>query len=78
MRTRGRGPPRGNGMPGDQRIRRFVYPTSGCRVTSSCRSHDNAVQGHLGNLGPGAKNQTEQRDCVPSLPASVYGKCRRG
>ena len=49
-RTRGRGPPRGNGMPGDQRIRRFVDPTSGCRDMSSPRLHENAVQGQLVNL----------------------------
>ena len=78
IRTWGRGLPGGNGMPGDQRRRRFFDLTSGCRVTSSCRSHENVVQGHLGHLGPGAKNQTEQRDCMPSAPASVYRQCRRG
>ena len=77
-RTWGRGPPRGNGMPGDQRIWRFVDPTSGCRVMSSCRSHEKAVQGQLVNLGPGAKNQMERWNCVSSAPASVYGQCWRG
>ena len=47
MRTRGRGPPRGNGMPTDQQIRRFVDPTSGFRVTMRCKSHENVVQGHF-------------------------------
>ena len=46
-RTRGRGPPRGNGILGDQRIRRFIDPTPGCRDMSSPRSHENAVQGHF-------------------------------
>ena len=41
-------------------------------------SHENAIQGELVNLGPGAKNQTERRKCVPLAPASVYGQCRRG
>ena len=48
-RTRGRGPPRGNGMLGDQQIRRFVDPTSGFRDMSSPRSHENVVQGQLVN-----------------------------
>ena len=43
-RTLGRGTPRGNGMLGDQRIRRFVDPTSGCRDMSSPRSHENVVR----------------------------------
>jgi len=76
-RTRGRGPARGNGMPRDQRIRRFVDPTSGCRDMPSPGSHENVVQGQLVNHGPGAKNQTERGKCVPSAPASVYGQCRR-
>ena len=74
--AQGRGPPRGNGMPRDQWSRRFIDLTSGCRVMSICRSHENIVQGHLVTLGPGAKNQTEQRDCMSSAPASVYGQCR--
>ena len=78
MRTREKGPPRGNGMPGDQRIRRFVDPTSGFRDMPSPGSHENVVQGQLVNLGPGAKNQTKRGKCVTSAPASVYGQCRRG
>ena len=77
-RTRGRGPPRGNGMPGDRRIQRFFDLTSIFLDMSSCRSHENVVQGQLVNLGPGAKNQMERRKCVPSAPASVYGKFQRG
>ena len=50
-RTRGRGPARGNGMPGDQRNRRFVDPSSGRRDMPSPGSHENAVQGQLVNLG---------------------------
>ena len=50
-RTRGRGPPRGNGMPRDQPNRRFVDPSSGRRDMPSPGSHENAVQGQLVNLG---------------------------
>ena len=53
----------GNGMVGDQRIQRFVDPTSGCRDMPSPRSQENVVQGQLVILGPGAKNQTERRKC---------------
>ena len=52
MQTWWRGPSRGNGMPGDQRIQRIIDPTSGCWVMSSCKSHENVVQGHLVTLGP--------------------------
>ena len=45
---------------------------------SSCKSHENVVQGHLVNFRPGAKKKTEQEDCVPLAPTSVCGQCRRG
>jgi len=38
-------------MPGDQRNRRFVDPSSGRRDMPSPGSHENVVQGQLVNLG---------------------------
>ena len=45
---------------------------------SSCKSHENFVQGHLVTLGLGEKKQMEQQDCMLLASASVHGKCRYG
>ena len=74
MQTRWRGPARGNGMPRYQQSRQLIDLTSGCRVISMCKSHENAIQGHLVNLGPGAKKQMEQQDCMPLALTGVYGQ----
>ena len=73
-----RGPSSGNGMSGDQQSRWLMDPISGCRVMSSCKLHENVVQGHLVTLGLGEKNQTEQQDCTSLAPTGVYGQCRHG
>ena len=78
MKTWWIGPPRGNGMPRDQWSRRLIDPTSGCRVMSSWKSHENVIQGHLVTLGPRAKKQTEEQYCIPLALTSVYGKCWYG
>ena len=61
-------------MLGDQRSRRLIDPTSGCRVILSCKSHENVVQGHLVTLGPRVKNQMKQQYCMLLAPKIVYGK----
>ena len=58
-------------MPGDQQSRWLVNPTYGCRVMSSCKSHENVVQGHLVTLGSGVKNQTEQKNYM-SLASGIW------
>ena len=78
MKTRWRGPSRGNGILGDQRSRQLIDPTSGFRVMSSWKSHENVVQGHLVTLGPGEKDQTEQQDCMLLAPIGVYGQFQHG
>ena len=78
MQTWWRGPTRGNGMLGDQQSRRLVDSTSSFQVMSSCKSHENVIQGHLVTLGPGAKNQTEQQGCMPLALAGVYGQFQHG
>ena len=78
MQTQWRGPPRGNGMRGDQRTRWLIDPISGFRVMSSCKLHENVVQGHLVTLGLGVKNQTEQQDCMSLALTGVYGQCQHG
>ena len=65
-------------MPRDQQSRQHVDPTSGCRVMSSCKSHENSVQGHLVTLGPGVKTQAEQQYFMPLAPTCVYGQCQYG
>ena len=40
----------------------------------SWKSHENDIQGHFVNLGPGAKNQMEQQDCMLLAMECVYGK----
>ena len=74
MQTWWIGPNRGNGMPGDQQSRRLVDLTSGFRVMSSCKSHENVVQGHLVTPNPRAKNQMEQQDFMSLALTSVYGQ----
>ena len=73
MKTWWRGPTRGNCMQGDQRSRCLVDPSSSCRVMSSCKSHENVVQGHLVTLGPGVKNQMEQQEWMSLALIGVYG-----
>ena len=73
-----RGPSRGNGMLGDQGSRWLIDLTFGCRVMSSCKSHENVIQGHFVTLGPEVKKQTEQQDCMPLDLTSVYGQFRHG
>ena len=55
MQTQWRGPTRGNEMVGDQRSRRLNDMTSSFQVMSSCKSHENVVQGQLVSLGPGSE-----------------------
>ena len=74
MKTWWRGPFRGNGMLRDERSRRIFDLISGCQVMSICKLHENVIQGHLVTLGLGAKNQTEQQDCMLLAPTSVCGK----
>ena len=45
---------------------------------SSCKSHENVVQGHLVTLGPGEKNQMKQQDFMSLAPIGVYGQFRHG
>ena len=78
MQTWWRGPYRGNGIPGDQQIRELIDLTSGFQVMLSFKLHENVVHGHLVTLGPGAKKQTKQQDCMSLAPTSVYGQCRYG
>ena len=78
MQTWWRGTTRGNGIPGDQRSRQIIDMTSSCQVMSSCKSHENVVQGHLVTLGPGAKNKMEQQDCMPLDLTIMYGQCCYG
>ena len=74
MQTQWRVPTRGNGMPGYQQSQQLIDPTSGFLFMSSCKSHENVIQGHLVTLGPGTKNQTEQQHCMLLALTSVYGK----
>ena len=73
-----RGPTRGNGILGYQRSQNLVDPIYGWRVMSSCKSHENAIQGHLVTLGLGAKNQTKQKNCMTFAPANINGKGQHG
>ena len=41
---------------------------------SSCKSHENVIQGHLVTLDPKVKNQTEQQDFMSLASITVYGK----
>ena len=75
MQTWWRGASRGNGMPRGQQSLWLIDPTSGCRVMSSCKSHENVIQGHLVTLGLRAKNQMEQKDCMTLDLIGVYGQC---
>ena len=78
MKTWWRGPTRGNGILGDQRIRRIIDPTSSCRVMSSWKSHEDVVHGHLVTLDSGVKKQTEQQDCMSLALIGVYGQFQHG
>ena len=40
----------------------------------SGKSHENVIQGHFVTFGLGAKNLTEQENCMPLAPTSVYGE----
>ena len=53
MQTWWREPTRCNGILGDQRSQSFIDPTSSFWVMSSCKSHENVIQGQLVSLGPG-------------------------
>ena len=78
MKTSCRDPLKGNDILGDQRSRRLIDPTSIFQFMSSCKSHENAIQGHLVTLGLGAKNQTKQQDCMLLAPIGVYGQLQHG
>ena len=78
MEMQWRGTSRGNGMLGDQRSQQLIDTTSGFRVMSSCKSHENVVQRHLVIFCPRAKNQMEKQNCMLLAPTSLYGKCRYG
>ena len=65
-------------MLGDQWSRQLVDSTSSLQFLSSCKSHENVVQGHLVTLSPGAKIQMEKQDCMSLDLRGVYGQCQYG
>ena len=71
-----RGPIRGNGMLGYQWHQWLIDPTIGFWFMSSCKSHENVIQGHLVTLGPGAKNQMEQQDCMSLALIGVHSNAK--
>ena len=78
MQTQWRGPTRGIGMPGYQQSRRIINLTSDFLFMSSCKSHENVVQGHLVTLGPGEKDQMEQQYFTLLALIGVYIQFRYG
>ena len=61
-------------MLGGQQSWQLIDPTSGFRVMSSWKSHENVIHEHLVTFVLGAKNETEQKNCMMLTPITMHGK----